>query len=328
MQKILESKSSIYYFWAGCALGGLILGGVIGKFGFDTGPVRAIDNISSPIPMATKSPIVLLDQPTTILFTGDVMLGRSVNKSMVELGDPLWPFVNVAPVLRGADITYINLEGPMLANCPVTNEGMKFCSDSKNVAGLVESGIDIASLANNHMGNYGQEGVGETMAVLTNSGIQVTGTGQPINIKKNRYAYSFQSYNDVGRFPGISQADGETMIANITASAALDQLVIVGFHWGLEYQKEPTSRQKELAHAAIDAGADLVIGSHPHWVQTKEIYKDKLIYYSLGNFIFDQEWSQETKSGLVVRLTYLKGELTKVEELPVYIEKYGQPSWQ
>jgi poly-gamma-glutamate synthesis protein (capsule biosynthesis protein) len=101
--------------------------------------------------------------------------------------------------------------------------------------------------------------------------------------------------------------------------------VVVSFHWGVEYVTEPTQRQIDLAHLAIDAGADIILGNHPHWVQPVEIYKDKCIIYAHGNFVFDQEWSEETKRGVVGRYTFYEGKLVDVEYLPIRIVDYGQP---
>lgn len=102
--------------------------------------------------------------------------------------------------------------------------------------------------------------------------------------------------------------------------------MIVSFHWGDEYTAEPNSRQRFLAHLAIDSGTDLIIGNHPHWVQTKEIYQGKLINYALGNFIFDQMWSDETRKGTLGWYVIEKDKgLVKTKYYPVLIENYSQP---
>ena len=102
-------------------------------------------------------------------------------------------------------------------------------------------------------------------------------------------------------------------------------LVIVSFHWGIEYTTQPKPRQKELAHLAIDSGADLIVGNHPHWIQPVEVYKDKLIVYSHGNFVFDQMWSQKTREGMVGKYYFYNNKLIDAEFFPVIIEDYGQP---
>jgi len=225
--------------------------------------------------------------------------------------------------MRSADITYINLEGPLVSNCPLTDTGMKFCGQLANVEGLVGAGVDVASLANNHASNYGQAGLEETVQALQTSDIAVTGRGSPAILTKNNTLVSFVSFDDISRSVLLDQ-----FIQEIEDTRAISDLVVVTFHWGTEYQATPNARQITLAHTAVDAGADLVIGAHPHWVQSKEIYRDKPIYYSLGNFVFDQDWSAETKHGLAVRFTYQQNNLVLTEELPVLIQNYGQPHWQ
>ncbi len=113
--------------------------------------------------------------------------------------------------------------------------------------------------------------------------------------------------------------------SDIKSADTTSDIVIVQFHWGNEYTMEITERQRMLAHLAIDSGADLIIGNHPHWVQPVEIYKGKFIAYAHGNFVFDQEWSPETKQGVVGKYTFFDGELVDAEFLPIQIENYGQP---
>ncbi len=102
-------------------------------------------------------------------------------------------------------------------------------------------------------------------------------------------------------------------------------IVIVAFHWGEEYTNQPNKVQRELAHLAIDSGADLIIGNHPHWIQPVEIYKNKLIMYAHGNFVFDQMWSEKTKEGVVGKYTFFDKKLVDAEFLPIKIQSYGQP---
>jgi poly-gamma-glutamate synthesis protein (capsule biosynthesis protein) len=264
----------------------------------------------------------------TLLFTGDVMLGRSVGYNIAHNLDPTWPFHYVAERLKNADITYINLENPLTSPCPLTQTGMIFCSDLASASGLQYAGVDIASLANNHATNYGPEGLASTISTLELYGINPVGLGNPVRIKRQGQVFSFLSLNDIGPYPGIDNVNISTLTDKVQQAKTADEVLIVSFHWGHEYTATPSSRQVSLAHQVIDAGADLVVGAHSHWVQTHEIYKDKPIYYSLGNFVFDQEWSPETKHGLAVLFTYQGQKLINTQELPVLIQNYGQPHWQ
>ena len=123
----------------------------------------------------------------------------------------------------------------------------------------------------------------------------------------------------------ISTATPENIKTQISTATSSADLVIVTFHWGNEYSLR-SLHQQELAHFAIDSGADVVIGHHPHWVQEYEVYKNKPIYYSLGNLVFDQMWSEKTRKGLVVRLTFSGNQLVNKEEIPTKIFDYGQPN--
>lgn len=256
----------------------------------------------------------------TIIATGDVIPARSVNSRVLQVRDFKWPYLKTADFLKVADITFINLESPLIDNCPVTNKGMVFCGDSKNIEGLLYAGVDIANLANNHSGNYGFEALKSTAGLLNKSGIQVTGFDgvQVINVRGIKFG--FLGFDDIG-----NPASEEKIKADIIEAKKRADVVVAAFHWGTEYKDQPDKRQVFLGHLAVDAGADLVIGNHPHWIQPVEIYKNKLITYAHGNFIFDQEWSLKTKQGVIGKYTFLDDKLTDVEFFPVLIEDYGQP---
>ncbi len=267
------------------------------------------------------------EAPTaTIVTTGDVMLGRSINYRSAKQNNFVWPFEKTADVLKNADITFINLESPFVDNCPLTNSGMVFCSDQRNIQGLTFAGIDIVNLANNHIGNFGQEGIKQTRQLLEGNNMSLIGTTDGAVFKTvNDIRFAFLGYNDFASPAGIAQAKNEKIVKDIIDAKAKSDIVAISFHWGEEYTDKPTKRQQELAYLAIDNGADLIIGHHPHWVQPTENYKDKLIVYSLGNFIFDQGWSQKTKEGIVGRFKFSGTKLTSYELLPVLINDFGQP---
>lgn len=262
----------------------------------------------------------------TLIATGDVIPARSVNFQTLQSGDWRWPFLKTKDELSKADISFINLETPLISNCPTTNEGMIFCGDSRHLQGLTWAGIDLANLANNHAGNWGQEGIDQTVDLLNQNHIAVTGISGPTYLKVRGQTWAFLGYNDIPEFaPGLSHVDQETIKREITSAKTRVDLVIAAFHWGVEYTSQPTSRQRELAHLAIDSGADLVIGNHPHWIQPLEIYQGGLITYAHGNFIFDQMWSEKTRQGVVSRYSFYNQQLIDVEFLPIRIDNFGQP---
>lgn len=265
----------------------------------------------------------------TVIATGDIIPARSVNYKVLTNKDFNWPYLKTYQLTRASDITFSNLESPEITNCPTTNEGMIFCGDYRNIEGLKFAGIDVVSLANNHAGNHGQDGVKETIEHLKTVGIDATGTVfSNLVIKDVRgLKFAFLGFNDITKDqPGVSNVDEEKVKVEITDAKRKAGVVIVAFHWGEEYRDQPDDRQKYLGHLAIDLGADLVIGNHPHWIQPIEIYKGKLITYAHGNFVFDQEWSQKTKEGVVGKYIFYDGNLIDAEFTPVQIDNYGQPN--
>ncbi|MCL5784178.1 MAG: CapA family protein [Patescibacteria group bacterium] len=266
------------------------------------------------------------EQTRVLTATGDIIPARSVNFQETARQSFIWPYEKTAQFLKNSDITFANLESPLIANCPVTQEGMIFCGDLKNIDGLKFAGVNVVSLANNHAGNHGLEGINNTINVLKNAGILVTGVNGPVFKDVRGIKFAFLGYNNIGApEQGLSWAYPDQIQAEIKSAKSQADVVVVTFHWGTEYKSQPDPKQIELGHLAIDAGADLVIGNHPHWIQPIEIYHDKLITYAHGNFVFDQMWSQKTREGVVGRYTFYGKKLVDVQYLPVQIDDYGQP---
>ncbi|EKD62278.1 MAG: hypothetical protein ACD_52C00248G0004 [uncultured bacterium] len=280
-------------------------------------------NKTKEIPVNIAPPKSLV---TTLIATGDVMLGRKVNEVTLAKNDFTWAFDNTAPLLASADITLINFEGTLITNCPVTQTGFYFCGDRRHVAGLKHAGIDIANLANNHAFNFGSRGLNETADTLHQSGIETIGLGKTVYKNIKGTVFAFLGFSDISsNEPLISAANNTRVVAEIDYARDNSDVLVVSFHWGSEYTGVSSTRQIELAHLAIDSGADLIIGHHPHWTQNTEVYKDKLIVYSLGNFIFDQMWSTKTRQGHIGKFTFKANKLINYELLPIFIEDYGQP---
>lgn len=261
----------------------------------------------------------------TVLATGDVLLARTVNFKNTQSGNFHWPFEKTADVLRSSDITFINLETPLVSNCPLSNEGFRFCGDLRNIDGLDFAGVDVVNLANNHAGNFGMDGVTQTLDALRRAGFLVSGIDGPVYTDVEGMRFAFLGYNEVDNQPGVSGAEESIIRKEVNEANENADVVIVQFHWGNEYTTEITPSQRNLGTLAIDSGADLVIGNHPHWIQPFELYNNALITYAHGNFIFDQEWSEETKTGVVGKYTFYKDKLIAAEFLPVRIEDFGQP---
>jgi poly-gamma-glutamate capsule biosynthesis protein CapA/YwtB (metallophosphatase superfamily) len=265
--------------------------------------------------------ILGITNQTKIVFVGDIMLGRSVMAESLKTNDFSYAFKNVNGYLQSADLVFGNLESPFAVKCPTVNSGMTFCADTRLVEGLTKSDINVVTLANNHMNNYGNEGVVTTKKVLTDNGIGYTGDGNLVTKEVNGTTFGFLGLNLMYGAP--TKLDEKIL----SDSDKLVDVLIVGVHWGEEYQSKANKRQRDYAKKLVELGADVVIGHHPHWVQDSEVINGKPVYYSLGNFVFDQMWSEETKKGLVVELTFDGSNLVNQKELPIYIKKIGQPEF-
>jgi poly-gamma-glutamate synthesis protein (capsule biosynthesis protein) len=239
----------------------------------------------------------------------------------LSMNDPSYPFRKVADKLNQADIFFADLENPIITNCPYSDSGFKFCADPKMVEGLKFAGIDVVSLANNHTLNHGNGGLSETEKILNFNGIKWVGNGNLEIIEKSGIKFGFLGFDFVDKLP----KDADYQLVKDSKSKA--DVLIVMVHWGVEYTSQPTEVQILIANNLISAGADVVSGNHPHWVQTVDYIGGKLVLYSLGNFIFDQAWSEETKQGIAVQLTYQNNNLIKTEKLPVYMRNFAQPEW-
>lgn len=271
----------------------------------------------------------LTNSHTTILFTGDIMLGRSVMGAALDNNDPFYPFRKTADFLKSADITFSNLENPIVSDCLRHVGGFKFCTNYEIADGLNFAGIDIVTLANNHTSNYGKEGIEETKNYLTNKNINYV--GQDNLVLNNNFVIKEINETKFG-FLGFNYTFGYDNLDHDLALIARCNLAvdvcIVSPHWGTEYESIASRVQRKVAEKMVASGADIIIGHHPHWVQNSEMIDNTPVYYSLGNFIFDQMWSEETKKGLVVKMTFDGKDLVKQEEFKTYISKIGQPNFE
>jgi poly-gamma-glutamate capsule biosynthesis protein CapA/YwtB (metallophosphatase superfamily) len=291
------------------------------------------------------------DNTWDLIALGDIIIGRTVYLQMQRYGDPNKPFAYFADTIRGADLALADLECTISdAHTRVTRSGMTFASPASSAAGLKSSGIDAVSVANNHTFNVGSAGFTDTLNAMKDLGIPIFGGGRndqeahtPTILTTHGTRVALLGYSSIAGStaagavsPGMAhltmapwgtfnEAEAVRMEADIKAAQEQADLVMIYYHWGTEYTHHANADQRQIAHRAIDAGADLIIGTHPHWVQGVEWYKDRLITYSLGNFIFDQEWSTKTKQGTFLRATFNGAHLTSAELVPYQIEDYLQP---
>jgi len=284
---------------------------------------------------------------TTFLVGGDVSLSRNIAYSIDQAKDPLLPFKDLENTFNSVDFTFANLETPFSeSNAYTARNTLVFNAPKKNIEGLVKYKFNVLALANNHAFDQGLNGLKTTRAWLSENNILHTGTGENLDqawepviyesngIKIGFISASYSSINDGGKASNNNVARFEHLdrlklaVAQLKADKA--DYIIVAMHGGTEYTRAPNKGQITFARASIDAGADIVIGHHPHWIETIEQYKDKYIFYSLGNFIFDQNWSQDTREGLLLQISLqktenLKAKLDSIELLPIIIENNSTP---
>lgn len=244
---------------------------------------------------------------TEVLFIGDMMLDRSVRQTMEAKGaDYIFSCIN--STLAEADMVVGNLEGPITPN-PSKSAGSAIGSHDNFVFTfpeyvaplLARNNIRAVSLGNNHILNFGTEGLESTVRALREAHVGYFGEpgGQSVSeVESEGIKLTLIGYNEFD-----SGWTASTTISHILVARAKGHLPVVFAHWGDEY-KAANNRQKSLAHQFIDAGAELVVGVHPHVIQESEVYKGKHVYYSLGNFIFDQYWNEAVRTGLMVEVSF------------------------
>ena len=288
-------------------------------------PVLSLQSLFHPAYIVPADPT----QVRTLLVTGDVIPARGVNYYATARHDFLWPFRPTADYTKNADITNINLEAPLFAGCRVDpGPSFTFCGDARFVNGLTLMGADVVNLANNHLSNYGAEGITLTDQLLHQHGMQTSGLGPVAVIDVRGIKFGFIGFNGVGR-----AIDKTALKQGIARARQLADIVVVQFHWGKEYERLPKADPGvptpddpvAIAHNTIDWGADIVIGNHPHWYQGVEVYHGKLITYAHGNFVFDQMWSEETREGIIGTYTFYGTQLVAASWKAYRIYDYGQP---
>jgi hypothetical protein len=264
----------------------------------------------------------------TLIATGDVIPARYTDVTIRSRGnDFLYTVAATKEITAAADLTVINLEAPLIDGCPYHDSGLIFCGQTGFTTALAAAGVDVATLENNHIANYGPAGIAETEEALTAAGIDLADSDTPAVRDVRSLKFGFLAFN------GVEETlDREAMVAQIEALRPRVDILAVAVHWGAEYVSLPKMSPGiaeddpvEIAHLAVDAGADLIIGNHPHWVQAVELHKGKFIAYAHGNFIFDQMWSYETRVGVIGRYTFYDDVLVAVEFIPTLIENYAQP---
>lgn len=287
----------------------------------------------------------LVKSAVSLIAVGDVMLSRDVERKIKQTGDFTFPFLKVKDYLSTGDIVFGNLESPITPGREVAAGEMVFRAPVGVGLGLKQAGFTILSLANNHTPNFGEIGLLDTFNNISKAGLLYVGAGEneekayaPVLIEKNGLKFAFLAYNDSDVVPpsyraglnyaGTAIMDGVILEKSIQESKKSADFVVISMHSGTEYAAKPNTRQIEFAHLAIDAGADLVIGHHPHVIQEIEKYKGRYILYSMGNFVFDQLFSPQTREGLAAKILFTKNKIERIETEKVFINSSLQPEIQ
>ncbi|MBI4122262.1 MAG: CapA family protein [Parcubacteria group bacterium] len=290
----------------------------------------------------------------TIVFVGDVMLSRGIERVVLKHGGGDWryPFLRVADELHAADLAFGNLEGPISARGRNQGSMYSFRADPRSIEGLVFAGLDVMSLANNHIFDWGPDALVDTINILGANGVAPIGAGRnfieanaPAIFEIGGARVAFFAYTNLypksleasANRSGVSSFDlkriGEA-IQKLKESGEAD-LVVVSLHWGDEYKPKASKEQIAIGHKLVDSGADVVVGHHPHVIQEIEEYRPSTssgppgragwIAYSLGNFLFDQNFDEYTQKGLLLKVFVENKGIFAVETSTVAFSQTFQP---
>ncbi len=243
------------------------------------------------------------DVAITMLAVGDIMVGRFVETLMRSNGDG-YPFEKVQTAMQGVNIILGNLEGPIpVSHSQTPNEVLLFSFRESTARLLAEQKFTDVSLANNHTLDRGEDDYFNTITELEEVGISTIGHPWEVDFERvvsktiNDKKIIFTGFHDATR--RVDAAAAVELIAQLRSENP-DAFIVTTIHCGSEYVLHSNSHQQNLAHQLVDAGTDVIIGHHPHVVQEVELYNGKVIFYSLGNYVFDQYFSQNTQEGLMV----------------------------
>lgn len=245
--------------------------------------------------------------------------------------------------LTSADLTLANFENPVVKDAVWHPDATTFTGDLRLMPLLDEAGIDGVTLGNNHVLDAGTTGLKETLGHLEDAGIAHAGAGMDLAEAREPMVFDLGgtkigvlSYMGVPYYdwawatrtaPGAAPLLKSVMEEDIKRLRREVDLVVVMPHWGKEYVATPEPGQVRLAHAAVEAGADVVVGGHAHWPKGIEVYEGEPIFYGVGNFLFDQSWSEETSTGIFAEITLYGDDVIQFRPVPFIVLNYAQPNF-
>ncbi len=294
-------------------------------------------------PVGQHRPATVQPKEFSIVASGDVMLGRRVADAMRKQGVH-YPFAQVALYLRDADLAFGNLESPLsLQGTPLPGKGIWFRGDPKGAEALREAGYSVMSVANNHTLDYDTPAFLDTLAVLREQGIAPVGGGKdpaeatrPAVKEVHGRKVAFLAATEMADIfwswkyrrtlevkadqPGVVKLDELQLVDAVKALKGKADIIIVSLHWGTEFSDYPTEEQRRIAHSLVDAGANLIVGHHPHCLQGVEVYRGSLIAYSLGNFVYDKQTRPKSQEGLLLKVFFNERSISRATLYPVLIK--------
>ena len=279
---------------------------------------------------------------TTLAFVGDIMLDRGIEQKVQNKGkgDYNYIFANITDSLKKYNFIFGNLEGPVSDKGLDLHDLYSFRMNPDILPVLQANGLSAVTIANNHIDNWGKPALEDTILRLKSNNIIVTGGGfdsieayspriatvGDIKVALLSYSEFGQNYEAKMSGSGIAIISEDALRFGIAKAREEADIVVVNFHFGEEYQMKENSYQGKYAHLAVDLGADLVVGHHPHVLQPLEKYKNSYIAYSLGNFIFDQPFSAETMQGGLLEVSINNKMISDVVLRKIQLNQDFQPS--
>jgi poly-gamma-glutamate capsule biosynthesis protein CapA/YwtB (metallophosphatase superfamily) len=269
------------------------------------------------------------EPPLSVLAVGDIMLGERTRKVIREEGAD-YPFAGVVPLLHRSEIVFGNQEGPFAGEAVKADRNFSYRVNPRLATALTRANVNVVTLANNHLTDCGRAGVLETLAALNSAGVAVVGAAEnkrtahrPVIRRAGRWRVGLLGYYwnrrtaATSELPGSAMDTPEDLRADIGALRRKVDRVVVEFHWGIPYEREPLTEDREKARLAVDCGADVVVGHHPHVIQPLEVYCGCPIFYSVGNFAFGS--GNSLAEGLMVGFRFEEEE-TEVQVYSLYVK--------
>ncbi len=269
---------------------------------------------------------------------GTVVLARGVHKVIERHKDIHYPWKDTRHLFLNSDINILNFKSPLVTNFNYPKSSWVLIGKSIYAKAMAATNIHLVSIAGNHMGDAKGDGLFETIKTLNDHNIEFVGAGKTNNeayrckkIIKKDSSFGFLAFNNVHgsigkpttESPGIAWLDQMALDAIEACDKQVDNLIVM-VNWGTEYTHQPRKKEREWAKKMIESGADLILGDQAHWVQIHENINNAHVSYGLGNYIFDQHWSEKTTEGIIQKFIFYNDSILAIDTIPVKLSKDGK----